>query len=178
MRRVRPPKSASRAAALLRHPTGEGKLYLAAVKDACSTRIVGYSMGERMTAELACGAVRNAVTLRQPRQTVIVHSDRGGQFRSKKFTDLLNRYELNGSMGCVATCADNAAMESFFALLRRRRVSDAVRSHDGGWCRPRRRRVPVSDRTNRGNADVNVNGVYDTATIDAVRNMQRFGGSA
>jgi putative transposase len=101
------------------HPTGEGKLYLAAVKDACSTRIVGYSMGERMTAELACGAVRNAVTLRQPRDTVIVHSDRGGQFRAKRFTDLLDRYQLTGSMGRVATCADNAAMESFFALLQR-----------------------------------------------------------
>jgi putative transposase len=101
------------------HPTDEGKLYLCAVKDACSTRIVGYSMAERMTAELACGAVRNSVTLRRPRQTVIVHSDRGGQFRARKFTDLLTRYQLTGSMGRVATCADNAAMESFFALLQK-----------------------------------------------------------
>jgi putative transposase len=101
------------------HHTGEGKLYTCAVKDACSTRIVGYSIGDRMTAELACGAVRNAVTLRRPRDTVIVHSDRGGQFRSKRFTDLLTRYQLTGSMGRVATCADNAAMESFFALLQR-----------------------------------------------------------
>ena len=62
---------------LTEHPTGEGKLYLCAFKDACSTRIVGYSMGPRMTAELAVSALRNAVALRDPHGTVVVHSDRG-----------------------------------------------------------------------------------------------------
>jgi len=98
------------------HPTGEGKLYLCALKDACSTRIVGYSMSDRMTADLAVSALRNAVGLRGPSGTV-VHSDRGSQFRSNAFVAALSSAGLEGSMGRVATCADNAAMESFFALL-------------------------------------------------------------
>jgi hypothetical protein len=57
------------------HPTGEGKLYLCAIKDTCSNRIVGYSMDARMTAALAVSALRNAVALRSPAET-IVHSDR------------------------------------------------------------------------------------------------------
>jgi putative transposase len=60
------------------HPTAEGKLYLCAVKDACSKRIVGYSMNERMTSQLAVNALGNAVALRGP-VAAIVHSDRGSQ---------------------------------------------------------------------------------------------------
>jgi transposase InsO family protein len=61
------------------HPTAEGKLYLCALKDACSNRIVGYSMDSRMTAGLAVSALRNAIALRSPQGTVVVHSDRGSQ---------------------------------------------------------------------------------------------------
>jgi putative transposase len=100
------------------HPTAEGKLYLCCVKDAFSGRIVGYSMDDRMKASLAASALRNAVELRRPTGTV-VHSDRGSQFRSKKFVRLLRAHGLIGSMGRTGTCADNAAMESFFALLQR-----------------------------------------------------------
>jgi putative transposase len=100
------------------HPTAEGKLYLCAIKDACSTRIVGYSIDVRMTAELAVRALANAVALRRPAGTV-VHSDRGSQFRSHAFVQALSRAGLRGSMGRVGTCADNAAMESFFALLQK-----------------------------------------------------------
>ena len=100
------------------HPTGEGKLYLCAVKDACSKRIVGYSMDDRMTSQLAVDALNNAVLRRNPRQTV-VHSDRGSQFRSHAFVQALRRHQLHGSMGRVGACADNAAMESFFALLQK-----------------------------------------------------------
>jgi transposase InsO family protein len=103
---------------LTEHPTGEGTLYLCAIKDACSTRIVGYSMGSRMTAGLAVSALRNAVALRDPNGT-IVHSDRGSQFRSRAFTEALRDAKLNGSMGRVGACADNAAMESFFSLLQK-----------------------------------------------------------
>jgi len=60
------------------HPTSEGKLYLCAIKDVWSTRIVGYSISHRMTAELAVNALSNAVALRDPKGT-IVHSDRGSQ---------------------------------------------------------------------------------------------------
>ena len=104
---------------LTEHPTGDGKLYLCAVKDACSTRIVGYSMGPRMTAELAASALRNAVALRDPHGTVVVHSDRGSQFRAHSFVRTLRDAGLTGSMGRVGACADNAAMESFFSLLQK-----------------------------------------------------------
>jgi putative transposase len=100
------------------HPTGEGKLYLCAIKDAWSTRIVGYSMSSRMTAGLAVSALRNAITLRSPAGTV-VHSDRGSQFRSAAFVWTLRSNGLAGSMGRVGACGDNAAMESFFALLQK-----------------------------------------------------------
>jgi putative transposase len=100
------------------HWTDEGKLYLCAVKDVCSNRIVGYSIDDRMTAALAVAAIRNAVMLRKPVGTV-VHSDRGSQFRSRKFVETLRHHGLTGSMGRVGACADNAAMESFFALVQK-----------------------------------------------------------
>jgi putative transposase len=100
------------------HPTGEGKLYLCAIKDACSKRIVGYSIDSRMTSQLAVNALRNALTVRGPVQA-IVHSDRGSQFRSHAFVRALRAADLHGSMGRVGACADNAAMESFFSLLQK-----------------------------------------------------------
>jgi transposase InsO family protein len=100
------------------HPTAEGKVYLAAVKDACSNRIVGYSISERMTAQLAVDALSNACSLRHPVATT-VHSDRGSQFRSHAFLRALRQHGLIGSMGRVGACADNAAMESFFSLLQK-----------------------------------------------------------
>lgn len=100
------------------HPTAEGKLYLCAVKDAFSGRIVGYSIDIRMKASLAVAALRNAIMLRSPIDT-IVHSDRGSQFRSKKFVRIIRNNGLIGSMGRVGACQDNAAMESFFALLQK-----------------------------------------------------------
>jgi putative transposase len=101
------------------HRTGEGKLYLCAIKDVYSGRIVGYSMDARMTASLAVSALRNAIALRSPAGTVVVHSDRGSQFRSAAFVRTLKDHGLTGSMGRVGACGDNAAMESFFALLQK-----------------------------------------------------------
>jgi putative transposase len=101
------------------HRTSEGKLYLCAIKDVYSNRIVGYSMSARMTAELAVSALRNAIALRSPAGTVVVHSDRGSQFRSAAFIHTLRSSGLTGSMGRVGACGDNAAMESFFALLQK-----------------------------------------------------------
>jgi putative transposase len=100
------------------HHTGEGKLYLCAIKDAFSNRIVGYSIDAHMPAALAVAALNNALVTRDVAST-IVHSDRGSQFRSNAFVKALHRAELRGSMGRVATCADNAAMESFFSLLQK-----------------------------------------------------------
>ena len=100
------------------HPTAQGKLYLCAIKDLHSNRIVGYSLDSRMTASLAVAALRNAIGLRSPTDT-IVHSDRGSQFRSRTFVNTLSANGLRGSMGRVGACGDNAAMESFFALLQK-----------------------------------------------------------
>jgi len=103
------------------HPTGEGKLYLCAVKDVWSRRIVGYSIGDRMPSALAVDALEMAVTRRGPAEVTgcIVHADRGSQFRSRPYLAALHRAGLSGSMGRVASSADNAAMESFFVPLQR-----------------------------------------------------------
>ena len=100
------------------HWTDEGKLYLCAIKDVYSNRIVGYSIDSRMTADLAVAALRNAVALPTPAGTTL-HSDRGSQFRSRKFVEQLKAFGITGSMGRVGACADNAAMESFFSLLQK-----------------------------------------------------------
>jgi putative transposase len=99
------------------HPTAEGKLYACCLKDVFSNRIVGYATSDRMTAELATQALRQAVARRQPTGTLVVHSDRGGQFRSRAYRAVLKANELTGSMGRVSSAGDNAAMESFYALL-------------------------------------------------------------
>ena len=91
---------------------------MCAIKDCYSGRIVGYSIDSRMKASLAVSALRNAIALRDPAGT-IVHSDRGSQFRSKKFVRVLKSHGLAGSMGRVGACGDNAAMESFFSLLQK-----------------------------------------------------------
>jgi putative transposase len=101
------------------HPTTEGTLYCCAIKDLCSNRIVGYAIDERMTAQLAVRALRTAIARRQPTDTVVVHSDRGSQFRSRAFRAVLTANGLTGSMGRVAAAGDNAAMESFHALLQK-----------------------------------------------------------
>ncbi|OMI84647.1 transposase [Streptomyces sp. M1013] len=101
------------------HATGEGKLYLCAVKDVFSDRIVGYSIDARMKSSLAVTALESAVARRDQVAGCIVHSDRGSQFRSRKFVSVLARHDLVGSMGRVGAAGDNAAMESFFALLQK-----------------------------------------------------------
>jgi transposase InsO family protein len=101
------------------HPTGEGKLYVCSIKDLFSNRIVGYAIDERMTASLAVSALRSAIARRGSASSVIVHSDRGGQFRARDFRAVLKAAGLRGSMGRVASAADNAAMESFHSLLQK-----------------------------------------------------------
>ena len=101
------------------HWTDEGKLYLCAIKDVFSGRIVGYSISDRMKARLAVNALDNAVIRRRDVAGCIVHSDRGSQFRARSFVHALNRHHLIGSMGKVGAAGDNAAMESFFALLQK-----------------------------------------------------------
>ena len=107
------------------HATSEGKLYLCAIKDVFSGRIVGYSMNHRMRASLAVDALRSAVARRDvipatPEAVgTVCHSDRGSQFRSRRFVRELAEHGITGSMGRVASAGDNAAMESFFSLLQK-----------------------------------------------------------
>lgn len=101
------------------HTTGEGKLYVCAIKDVFSNRIVGYSISDRMKSRLAVAALDNAVMRRGDVAGCVLHTDRGSQFRSRKFVRALGRHDMVGSMGRVGAAGDNAAMESFFALLQR-----------------------------------------------------------
>ncbi|MFC0645434.1 IS3 family transposase [Cellulomonas phragmiteti] len=101
------------------HPTNEGKVYLCAIKDVYSNRIVGYSINYRMTSQIAVDALLSAVRRRRDVAGCVVHSDRGSQFRSRKVARVLDRHDLVGSMGQVASAGDNAAMESFFSLLQK-----------------------------------------------------------
>ncbi|WP_433553970.1 IS3 family transposase [Micromonospora zamorensis] len=99
------------------HRSGEGKLYLCAIKDVWSNRIVGYSIDSRMKSRLAVNALHNAVARRGDVAGCVLHTDRGSQFRSRKFVCALNQHHMIGSMGRVGAAGDNAAMESFFGLL-------------------------------------------------------------
>ena len=99
------------------HRTAEGKLYLCTIKDVWSNRIVGYSIDSRMKSRLAVNAVHNAVARRAEVAGCVLHTDRGSQFRSRKFVRALNQHHMIGSMGRVGAAGDNAAMESFFGLL-------------------------------------------------------------
>jgi len=101
------------------HKTAEGKLYLCAIKDVHSNRIVGYSIDSRMKSRLAVDALRSAVARRGQTAGCILHTDRGSQFRSRKFVRALHGHDMVGSMGRVGAAGDNAAMESFFALLQK-----------------------------------------------------------
>ena len=105
---------------LTEHATSEGKIYLCAIKDVFSNRIVGYSIADRMQAQLAVDALETAVARRGGDVAgCLFHSDRGSQFRSRKLQRVLTRHDMVGSMGQVGSAADNAAMESFFSLLQK-----------------------------------------------------------
>jgi len=101
------------------HPTLEGKLYLCAIKDVFSNRIVGYCIDSRMKSRLATTALSNAVARRGEVAGCVLHTDRGSQFRSRRFVCALDRHDMVGSMGRVGAAGDNAAMESFFSLLQK-----------------------------------------------------------
>jgi len=102
------------------HRTAEGKLYCCAIKDVFSNRIVGWAIDSRMKARRVVAAIEMAVARRDGDVAgCILHSDRGSQVRARKVHRALARHGMVGSMGQVGSAADNAAMESFFALLQR-----------------------------------------------------------
>lgn len=108
--------------------THEGWLFLAAVIDLFSRQVVGWSMQARMDRELALNALLMAVWRRQPKQTVMVHSDQGSQFSSYDWQDFLKAHNMQASMSRRGNCHDNAVAESFFQLLKRERIRRRVYS--------------------------------------------------
>jgi len=105
-------------------PTREGWLYLAAVEDLYSRRVVGWSMDGTMTSRLVVDALEMAVKGRLPAEGLVAHSDRGSQYASEHYQRLLARHGIECSMSGVGQCWDNAPMESFFASLKKELVHD------------------------------------------------------
>jgi putative transposase len=102
--------------------TQEGWLYLAVVIDLYSRKIVGWSMSSRMKATLVCDALKMAIWQRKPLKGLIVHSDRGTQYASAIYRQLLQEHGCIGSMSRKGDCWDNAVAESFFGSLKQERV--------------------------------------------------------
>ena len=99
--------------------TGEGWLYLCAVRDGCSRRVVGWAIDDHLRSELVEAAVTMAVALRgELAQTVILHADRGCQYTSAQLARFAHRHNLIRSVGRTGVCWDNAAAESFWATLK------------------------------------------------------------
>lgn len=102
--------------------TDEGKLYLCIVLDLFDQRVVGWSMHHRQDRQMVIRAVQMAIWQRQGNHSVILHSDRGSQFRSRDYQNYLAANGLVCSMSAVGHCGDNAACEGFFGMLKRERV--------------------------------------------------------
>jgi putative transposase len=102
--------------------TWEGWLYMAAVQDAYSRRIVGWSMADHMRAELVVDALQMAITRRRPAPGLIHHSDQGAQYVSLAFGQAARDAGIARSMGSKGDCWDNAVAESFFATLKKELV--------------------------------------------------------
>ncbi len=92
--------------------------YLALLMDLCSRRIVGWEYGTSMSEELVLGALRRAIQERQPVVGLIHHTDRGGQYASRRYRDVLRRSEMSQSMSAAESCYDNAFMESCFGTMK------------------------------------------------------------
>ena len=96
--------------------TWEGWLYLATVIDLASRRVVGWAMAEHMRAELVCDALRMAIENRRPAPGAIFHADRGTQYTSTEFTDLLADHKITQSLSRPRQCWDNAAFKQEITL--------------------------------------------------------------
>ena len=102
--------------------TSEGWLYLAIVIDLYSRKVVGWSMGSRMKAQLVGDALTMAMWQRKPKAGLIVHSDQGVQYASHQYRRILRLHGFVGSMSKKGCCWDNAVAESFFGSLKQERV--------------------------------------------------------
>ena len=99
-------------------PTAEGWLYVAAVLDLCSRKVVGWSMADHMKTDLVADALRMALARRSPAGGLLHHSDRGVQYASDDYQHLLEQNGIECSMSGRGDCYDNAVMESFWGTLK------------------------------------------------------------
>jgi putative transposase len=120
-------------------PTRSGPCYLAAVTDAWSRRVVGWSMATHMRAELVTAALDAAIVHRRPGTDLIHHSDHGTQYTSIAFGRRLRESGIAASMGSVGDCYDNALAESFFATLETELIDRSA------WANPTEARAAVFD---------------------------------
>jgi transposase InsO family protein len=107
-------------------PTGEGFLYLAAVEDMATRQIVGWAMADHLRAELCTDALVMALQQCRPARGLVHHSDRGVQYASGPYREVLERHGIRQSMSRRGNCLDNAPMESFFASLKKEGVHHAA----------------------------------------------------
>ena len=103
-------------------PTDQGWLYMAAVEDLYSRKIVGWSMSERIDSRLVTDALQMAINRELPGKELIAHSDRGVQYASEHYQRVLKQHGIACSMSRKGNCWDNAPMESFFATLKKELV--------------------------------------------------------
>jgi len=141
------------------HPARDGKLYCAAVMDAYSRRIIGWSIDKRQDTDLVVGALAMAVTRRQPgNNSTIMHSDHGAQYTSWAFGKRLRDAGLLGSMGTVGDCYDNAMMESYWHTMQlelldtrtwetREELANAIFEWIECWYNPHRRHSSIGMRS-------------------------------
>ena len=106
--------------------TLEGWLYLAAILDLYTRRIVGWAMSDRMTSDLTIAALEMAFLQRQPDAALIHHSDQGSQYTDRKYQALLKDHSIRASMNGAGSWYDNAPMESFFGTLKSELVHHCV----------------------------------------------------
>jgi transposase InsO family protein len=106
--------------------TWEGWLYLAVILDAFSRRVVGWALADNLRTEMATDALQMALVSRRPGAGLIHHSDRGSQYLSAAYIDILTLYSAHSSAGRPGTCFDNAPAESFFATLKKELVHRAT----------------------------------------------------
>jgi transposase InsO family protein len=131
-------------------PTDQGWLYLAAVMDLCSRKIVGWSMNDHLKADLVSDALEMALARRSPSPGLLHHSDRGVQYACDEYQSLLAANRIECSMSRKGNCWDNAAMESFFATLKTELVNDSDLPH-AQWARPEGRiRFPPEGANDHG----------------------------
>lgn len=120
-------------------PTRSGPCYLAAITDAWSRRVVGWSLATHLRAEIVTAALDAAIVHRRPGTGLVHHSDHGTQYTSIAFGRRLRESGISASMGSVGDCYDNAMAESFFATL------ETELTDRSAWANPAEARAAVFD---------------------------------